>query len=158
MYAVAMDQLAGAGYEQYEISNFARPGFRCRHNEGYWKLQPYFGFGPGAARYLNGRREINHRSVTTWLKRVFAGRSPIGEAEELDSEERAREALVIGLRCCEGIDREDFCRRTGFTVEELGGLALSRYVRSGHLEETGSHFRLTREGRFVADAVIVSLV
>ena len=70
MYAMAMDRLPAAGFEQYEISNFARPGFRSRHNEVYWKGLPFFGFGPGAARYIAGRRELNHRSVTTWIKRV----------------------------------------------------------------------------------------
>ena len=158
MYAAAMDHLAAAGYEQYEISNFALPGFRCRHNEAYWTLQPYFGFGPGAARYVNGRREISHRSVTTWLKRVCAGQSPIAESEQLAPEERAREALVIGLRRCEGIGREEFQRRTGFTVDELAGKTLSHFVESGHLEDAGSYIRLTREGRFVADAVIVRLL
>lgn len=71
MYAAAIDELPAAGFEQYELSNFAQPGFRCRHNEVYWKGLPYYGFGPGAARYVDGRRETNHRSVTTWLKRVL---------------------------------------------------------------------------------------
>ena len=90
MYARAMDRLSAAGFEQYEISNFALPGFHSRHNEIYWMGLPFFGFGPGAARYLGGRRELNHRSVTTWIKRVQLGQSPIAESEELSPEDRAR--------------------------------------------------------------------
>ncbi len=98
MYAMAMDRLPQAGFEQYEISNFARPGFRSRHNEIYWRGLPFYGFGPGAARYIAGRRELNHRSVTTWIKRIQTGQSPIADAEELSPEEHARERVMLGLR------------------------------------------------------------
>ena len=158
MYRAAMEMLPAAGFEQYELSNFAGPGFRCRHNEVYWNGEPYFGFGPGAAQYINGRRDINHRSVTTWLKRVIAGESPVGESEELSPEERAREAAVIALRKCEGIDKRKFAQRFGFTLDGLAGDAINRYLQTGLLEETETHLRLTREGRFLADTVIVDFL
>ncbi|MEX0702790.1 MAG: radical SAM family heme chaperone HemW [Planctomycetales bacterium] len=158
MYAHAMDRLAAAGFEQYEISNFARPGRRCRHNEVYWKGEPHYGFGPGAARYLNGRREMNHRSVTTWLKRVFAGEDPIADAEELSPEERARESIVLGLRRAEGIERNEFRVRTGFDLDELAAEPIARHCLSGLLDVDDAHVRLTREGRFLADAVIVDFL
>ena len=158
MYAEAMDRLSAAGFEHYEISNFARPGRRCRHNEAYWRLQPWYGFGPGAARYVDGRREINHRSVTTWIRRVLAGESPIAETDDLSPEDRARETLVIGLRRREGLLRDDFRRQTGYSVDELAGEALPRYVRQGLIEDRGDGLRLTREGLFVADAVIIDFL
>lgn len=158
MYAAAMDDLAAAGFEQYELSNFAQPGFRCRHNGVYWAGLPYYGFGPGAARYVNGRRETNHRSVTTWLQRVLSGRSPVGEAEELSPENRAREAIVLGLRRREGIDRDRFREQTGFDLDELAGPVIEKHRRSGLLEDTGAAVRLTREGRFLADSVIVDFL
>ena len=102
MYAAAMDELPLSGYEQYELSNFAKPGFQCRHNETYWAGLPYYGFGPGAARYLGGRRETNHRSVLTWMRRVLAGQSPVGNVDELSPADRARETLVVGLRRARG--------------------------------------------------------
>lgn len=154
MYAIAMDELSAAGFEQYELSNFARPGFRSRHNEVYWKGFPFFGFGPGAARYINGRREVNHRSVTTWINGVLRGRSPIGESEQLGSEESARELIMLGLRRCAGIDLAEFVSRTGFDLRELGREALARHARLGLLEEAEGHLRLTRDGRFLADTVI----
>ena len=158
MYAAAMDELAAAGYEQYEISNFARPGFLCRHNEVYWRGLPYFGFGPGAARYDGLRRETNHRSVTTWLKRVFAGESAVGDIDELSAEDRARELLILLLRRCEGGAKDEFRQRTGFDVHQLADQSIALFCRDGILEETDTHLRLTTAGRFVADTVFVDLL
>jgi oxygen-independent coproporphyrinogen-3 oxidase len=153
MYAEAIDRLAVAGFEHYEVSNFASPGHRCRHNEVYWAGLPYYAAGPGAARYVAGRREVNHRSTTTWMGRVLAGKSPVAEAEELSPEDRAREMLVLGLRRLEGISREVFARSTGFDVEQLVGGALSRHLSHGLLENSGDRLRLTRAGLFVSDAI-----
>ncbi len=158
MYAAAMDDLSAAGFEQYEISNFARPGFRCRHNETYWQGLPYFGFGPGAVRYQNGRREMNHRSVTTWIKRLFAGESPIMDVEELSTEDRARELAVLGLRRGEGVDLKTFEERTGYDLKNLAGDAIRRHRDRGLLEQTETHLRLTKEGRFVADSVVADFL
>ena len=89
MYDIAMDTLAATGFEHYEISNFARPGGRCRHNEVYWANHAYFGFGVGAARYVQGRRELNTRSLEGYMKAVLAGESAIFQSEELGEEDRA---------------------------------------------------------------------
>ncbi len=158
MYATAMDRLPAAGYEQYELSNFARRGFACRHNQVYWAGQPYHGFGPGAARYLNGRRDVNHRSVTAWLRRIQSGQSPVGTTEELSPEDRAREAAVIGLRRVPGLNRTRFAQQTGFALDVLFGAALQKHRQRGWLEDDGEQIRLTREGRFVADSVVVDLL
>ncbi len=158
MYAAAMDELPAAGFDQYELSNFARPGGCCRHNRVYWAGGPYFGFGPGAARYIGGRRETNHRSVTTWLHRVFTGRSPIGEAEQLAPEDRAREALVLGLRRAEGVSRRDFLKLTGYVLDDLATPAIRRHVATGLLEDTETGIRLTHKGKFFADSVIIDFL
>jgi oxygen-independent coproporphyrinogen-3 oxidase len=155
MYALAMDELASAGFEQYELSNFALQGYRCRHNETYWAGLPYYGFGPGAARYLDGRRETNHRSVTTWIARVLAGRSPVGDTDILSPADRAREALVVGLRRSVGVKRDEFRALTGFDLEAVAGAAIAKHLVAGLLEQTADGIRLTREGRFLADSVIV---
>jgi oxygen-independent coproporphyrinogen-3 oxidase len=158
MYALTMDRLPATGFEQYEISNFARTGFRSRHNEVYWKGLPFFGFGPGAARYIAGRRELNHRSVTTWIKRVRTGQSPIADSEELSPEERARERVMLGLRRCQGIDLTEFREQTGFDFRQLAPESLTRHLRQRLLEESDGHVRLTCEGRFVADTVIADFL
>lgn len=153
MYAVAIDSLGATGYEHYEVSNFARPGQRCRHNEIYWAAEEYFAAGPGAARYIAGRRETNHRSTTSWLKRVLAGESPVAESETLSPEDRAREALVLGLRRMEGIDRREFAARTGFEVDALAGRELARFFELGLCCDRSGRVGLTREGLFVSDAI-----
>ncbi|HEX7379241.1 MAG TPA: radical SAM family heme chaperone HemW [Pirellulales bacterium] len=153
MYAAAIDTLSAADFEHYEVSNFARAGHRCRHNEIYWAGLPYYAAGPGAARYVAGCREMNHRSTSTWLARVMAGQSPVDQRERLSAEDRAREMLVFGLRRLAGVSRERFARATGYELDDLAGHAISRHVAHGLLEDSGGRVRLTREGLFVSDAI-----
>ena len=153
MYAEAIRRLTAAGFEHYEISNFARPGFRCRHNESYWSGVSYHAAGPGAARYVSGRRETNHRGLSAYLKRVLSGRSPVAESETLSPEDRAREAAVFGLRRLEGIERREFRRRAGFDLDRLLGNEIRRFVELGFLEDSSSVVRLTHEGLFVSDGL-----
>jgi putative oxygen-independent coproporphyrinogen III oxidase len=153
MYALAIDTLVAAGFEHYEVSNFAHSGQRCRHNEVYWSGESYYAVGPGAARYVDGRRETNHRSTTTWLKRVLGGESPVAESETLKPEDRARELLVFSLRRLEGIDRASFLEKSGFDVEQLVGEPLKRMVSLGLLENDGRRIKLSREGLFVSDSI-----
>lgn len=153
MYATAIDTLTAAGFEHYEVSNFARPGHRCRHNEVYWAGDGYYAFGPGASRYVDGRRETNHRSTTTYLKRVLAGESAIAEIDELPPEDRAREAFVFAMRRIAGVDRREFVDRFGDTVDQLVGQELRKVVELGLIEDDGQRLRLTREGLFISDAI-----
>jgi len=158
MYAVAMDELSSAGLPQYELSNYAQRGSECRHNGVYWAGRPYFAAGPGAARYVGGRRETNHRSVTAWIRRIQAEKSPVGDAEELSAVDRARETAVLNLRRMCGINRAIFAEQTGFELDTLLGEPIARFRALGLLEDVGGHVRLTREGKFLADAVIVELL
>jgi oxygen-independent coproporphyrinogen-3 oxidase len=156
-YAGAIDALEAAGLEHYELSNFARPGCRCRHNGVYWANRAYFGFGMGAARYVNGRRELNTRHLATYLRRARAGEAATFQAEELAPDERARETLALGLRRAEGVDRGAFRAQTGFNLDALSGPAIARHVAAGVLHDDGRAVSLTRQGKYVADAVIEGL-
>lgn len=154
MYAEGIDLLTAAGFEHYEVSNFARPGHRCRHNQVYWDAAPYYAAGPGAARYVDGCRQVNHRSTTTWIKRVLAGQSPVAESETLPPEDRAREALVLGLRRMEGVPLDAFAQRFGFAAETLFGKeTLQRLIDQGLLTCDQGQLRLTRDGLFVSDSL-----
>lgn len=153
MYVLAIEQLADAGFEHYEVSNFAQVGKRSRHNETYWRGDEYYAAGPGAARYIGGVRETNHRSTTTYLHRVLAGESPVAERESLDAEARARERLVFGLRRLEGVDRRAFAKATQHEIDRLAGDALAAFVEQGMLEDDGRQIRLTREGLLLSDAL-----
>ncbi len=158
LYSWAIDTLEAAGFEQYELSTFAQRGRRCRHNSVYWANRAYFGFGMGAARYLNGRREVNTRSLHTYLRRALAGQSPTFQAEELPPDERARETLALGLRRAEGVSRTGFHEQTGLELDSLAGPAISRQVGLGVLRDDGERVELTRRGKYVADAVIAAVM
>jgi oxygen-independent coproporphyrinogen-3 oxidase len=158
LYACAIDTLEGAGFEHYEVSNFARPGRRCRHNQVYWANEAYFGFGMGAARYVQGRRELNTRDLDTYLRRVLAGQPATFQTEKLEPEERARETLAVQLRRCEGIHRPTFRTQTGFDLVALAGPAIARHVDLGLLHDDGVNLRLTRQGLYVADTLIEGLL
>jgi oxygen-independent coproporphyrinogen III oxidase len=153
LYAAAIDGLTAAGFEHYEVSNFAHPGKRCRHNEVYWTGGEYFAAGPGAARYVGGARETNIRSVTAWLQKVSAGESPVAEREQLPPKEAASELFVFGLRRLQGVERPWFFNRTGLQVDDLFATPLSRFIQQGFLSDDGTTVRLTREGLFISDSL-----
>ncbi len=158
MYEWAMDRLPAAGLEQYEVSNFARPDRRCRHNETYWANEAYFGFGVGAARYVEGRRELNKRNTADYVTTVLAGRSPTFQSECLPPEESARETAAVQLRRTAGIVRDRFRKQTGYAFDDLSGGRANAYLAEGLLEDDGAAVRMTRRGRCLADALVVKLV
>ena len=149
MYEHAMDRLAAAGFEHYEISNFARPGFRCRHNERYWANEAYYGFGVGAARYVNGVRELNVRDTKLYMRKALAGEPPAFQREELASRARAFETMATQLRRADGIDRASFREQTGFSLDDLvsAALALLRGERHRHRRRRGRAADPPREVR-----------
>ena len=153
MYQYGINTIKQAGFEHYEISNFSRPGYRCRHNESYWKLKGHFAVGAGAARFVRGRRETNHRSTTTYIKKLLAGESPVAFQEELSAEASAREAIVFGLRCREGISLSDFYRSTGFDLHELLKNPLDHFLRQGFLSLENNQLRLTKKGLYISDSL-----
>jgi oxygen-independent coproporphyrinogen-3 oxidase len=158
LYALAIDVLESAGFEHYEISSFARPGRRCRHNQVYWANEAYFGFGMGAARYVLGRRELNTRDLQRYVRQALSGESVTRQTEELPAAERARETMAVQLRRAEGIDRAAFRAQTGFDLDTVAGEALAWHVEQGFLTDDGRCVRLTRRGKYVADAIIERLL
>jgi len=154
MYTTAMDMLETAGFEHYEISNFAKPGHRCRHNQVYWANHAYFGFGMGAARYVRGVRELNTRDLATYIKRLQTGASPTFQSECLELRDRALETVAVQLRRADGIERPAFQVQTGFVLDELVAGPLGHLTELGMLVDDGVSVRLSRSGKCVADAVV----
>jgi oxygen-independent coproporphyrinogen-3 oxidase len=157
MYLLALDLLPAAGFEHYEISNHALPEHRSRHNQVYWANHSYFGFGLGAVRYIEGRRETNTRNLGDYLRRTLTGESPVFQCETLMPDERARETLALQLRRSDGIDRIAFQEQTGFALDTLAGAAISRHATLGLLADDGCRVMLTRQGKCVADTVIANM-
>jgi oxygen-independent coproporphyrinogen-3 oxidase len=153
MFEAAIGVLCRSGFEHYEVSNFARPNHRCRHNEVYWLGKEYYAAGPGAARYINGVRSMNHRSTTTYIKRVLAGTSPVCESERLTPAERALELLVFALRRCDGVERCWFQEQTGLNVDTVLGEMLGEFAAAGLLCVQNGRIALTSAGFMVSDSV-----
>jgi oxygen-independent coproporphyrinogen-3 oxidase len=158
MYGAALDILGEAGFEQYEISNHARPGCRCRHNEVYWANEAYFGFGLGAARYIEGRREVNTRDLNKYMELTLKGLPATQQSEELPPRQRALETAAVQLRRAQGIDRYHFRDQTGFSLDEIAGPAIARHTELELLHDDGRRVCLTRAGKFVADSIIEALM
>lgn len=162
-YAAAMRVLGDAELVQYEISNFASDAYHCAHNHVYWDAQEYFGFGPGAARYIGSVRSTNARNVNRWIESWLTDRPLLQDWEQLSPVERAREAVMLGLRRNEGIQLNEFEHRFGIAVSDLNPTACNHHLEVGLLETVSDssgdhHLRLTAEGRFLADTVITDFL
>jgi len=153
MLELSIDRLEAAGYEHYEISNFARPGVRCRHNEAYWDCRPWEAFGPGAARFDGRERITNHRSPTTWMRRVLEGGSFVGDRDTMSAIEAAQERVVVGLRRRDGLARSAFLAASGVALDAVAGAAIAGWVAAGMATDDGERVRLTREGLLVSDSL-----
>lgn len=152
-YLTARRTLTAAGYHHYEVSNFSLPGFECRHNQAYWFGDPYFAAGPGAARYVNGYREVNHRSTTNYIKKVLAGESAVAESEQVVGEDLQREILVFALRRLDGFTPEWFLQKTGVSLDSLAGPQINRFVDQGLLQWSQGRLCLTEEGLLISDSM-----
>jgi oxygen-independent coproporphyrinogen-3 oxidase len=158
LFELAIEQLSQAGFEHYEVSNFARRQHACRHNLNYWQGGTYFAFGPGAASHIAGRRRVNHGSTTTYLRRMLANESPIAESELLSDQESAQERLVFGLRQLAGVAAPQFLAETGYTIDDLAGKAIERLVAADLLEWENERLRVTHAGLLVCDAIAAELL
>jgi oxygen-independent coproporphyrinogen III oxidase len=158
MYIEAVSHTTQRGYEQYEISNFSKPGHRSAHNGRYWANDAYYGFGVGAARYVYWSRELNVRDTKTYIRRVLAGESPTFQDETLTPRERAMETVAVQLRRMEGITSTEFAERTGFELRELLRGVLDPILDLGYLTWQEDQLQLTEPGKLVADGVIEQLM
>ncbi len=185
MYVLTGRLLAACGYERYEISNYAKPGFACRHNTGYWTGVPYLGFGISAASFLNGsyagaagadgRRFSNGRDLETYLRLLEGtenGRreeTPGGmvlrrlrqEEEAVTMDRAMEEFMFLGLRLTEGVSERGFERRFGTKLKAVYGNVLGAMERDGLMERTGAEgtcWRLTAQGIDVSNYVLAEFL
>lgn len=153
LYAIAIEILQETGYEQYEISNFARPGHRCAHNLNYWANGDYVGLGVGAVSYCDGVRSAHTRSLEEYVAAALGGWPIPFEAERLEGRKRAGEALMLALRTAQGVGLSEFKERYGIDVMADYSPVVSRFAETGLLERVGDTMRLTPRGRFLANDV-----
>jgi oxygen-independent coproporphyrinogen-3 oxidase len=161
--------LAKAGYRQYELSNWAQPGYECRHNLVYWRAEPYLGAGAGAHSFFAGKRFANVDAPNRYVELVNASYEErqatgggtlqqIKGGETPDEGLLRSDAMILGLRLIEGVSTPDFSARFGCTPQEAFGAAIERHVGIGLLEWSGDHLRLTPRGQLLANEVFVDLL
>ncbi len=157
MYEAAVTTLEAAGLRQYEVSAFAKEGFHSRHNSGYWTGRSFYGFGPSAFSYWEGRRFRNIANLKRYVELLKEGTSPIDFEEQLSPEEQRRELLVIQLRLLEGADLASFTNAHGpldsRTIKTLGELQ-----EHGLLIAEGDRLRLSHRGRLCYDTIATELI
>ena len=167
MYDLATDTLEAAGYDQYEISNWSKVGYECRHNLQYWRNLPYPGFGPGAHGYANGVRYATLLSPHRYIKSLTAvqehyafPRTPAVEQwNVVDREGEIADTLLMGLRLTrEGISRPVFKQRFGEDLLDIHGSLVERYENYGLLYVDESVVRLTQKGRLLSNMIFRELV
>jgi oxygen-independent coproporphyrinogen-3 oxidase len=153
------ERLETAGYEHYEVSNFARGArHRSRHNGKYWNRAPYLGIGPAAHSFDGLRRWWNPPDVASWGADLRAGRRPLAGEETLSAESHRLEALFLGLRTSDGIDLDTYRTRYGCDLRVERGHGIDRLVAEGLARIEGNRLSPTRRGLACADAVARWLV
>jgi oxygen-independent coproporphyrinogen-3 oxidase len=158
MYLEGLDALDAAGFEQYEISNVARPGRRSRHNVKYWQAASWRGFGCGAHSTVDGTRWRNLASTTGYVDAIAAGAPVVTDRQALSDRERLEEALFMGLRLTTGIDERNILARHGVEPWSCYGPALEPFVEDGFMWRTPGRFGLTRRGMLVANDILAAFV
>jgi len=156
MYHFTGEYLAGKGYRQYEISNYAKPGRACRHNTGYWTGQEYLGFGIGAASCAGGMRFSNTRDLQEYIRAmaipdILAVRTDL---HRLTEREKMEEFMFLGLRMTAGVSRTAFASRFGKQIEDVYGEVLQKQIRQGVIIPTEDGVRLTQRGVDVSNYVL----
>ena len=150
MYELTGALLSDYGYQRYEISNYAKPGFACRHNIGYWTGEEYLGIGLGASSYIKGTRFCITSDLAEYLKGDFTPR----EEQKLSKRDRMAEFFYLGLRMTSGVAKAEFVKRFGLSAEAVYGDVLRTLVAQQLLEDTETSYRLTPFGRDVSNQVL----
>ncbi len=154
LYEHLVETTAGAGLLQYEISNFSKPGFQSTHNLSYWTNDPYFAFGVGAHRYVDGIRSSNWRSLNKYMSDWLGSET----SELIDEPTRVKEAIFLALRTRQGINFHQFSQRYRVNLAEKLAGKLERLVAGGLVELSADSLRLSQRGVLVSNLVLAELI
>ena len=158
MYEDVAAVLKEYGYHQYEISNYAKAGRECRHNEGYWQRKDYLGLGLGAASLLGKERFSNTSDMQEYLKNSSAPEKIRKNRELLTREDEMAEFMFLGLRMTQGVSKKEFQEYFGTAIENIYGEVLRKYKKQGLLLEESGRIFLSREGIHVSNAVMADFL
>jgi len=159
LFTATVEFLAGKGYAQYEISNFARAkNLRSRHNQKYWSFAPYIGLGPSAHSFIEPRRCWNKASVTAYIKDIEEGRPPIDGQEVLSSEQMMTESILLGLRKADGIDVSEFNSRFDENFFKIFEKQIDDFEKKGLIVTNQTSCALTVKGMLFLNSITSMLV
>ncbi|WP_044894746.1 radical SAM family heme chaperone HemW [Bacillus alveayuensis] len=158
MYEIVMEQMECYGYKQYEISNYAKPGFSSRHNLTYWNNEEYFGIGAGAHSYVQGKRNVNAGPLKKYMNLIQETGFPYVESHEVTSAEKMEEEMFLGLRKTEGVSKEKFAQKYHRSIYDVFSKPIAEQKQLGLLEETESHIRLTHRGKLLGNEVFQAFI
>lgn len=158
MYFALVDEAERQGFEHYEISNWARPGFESRHNLKYWTGAPYWAFGVSAAGYDGQTRWSNTRNIHEYLAKIESGQSPVAETIELNEDDRQSENLFLRLRLKDGVDLGEHQRRFGVNTLERYRDEIERLREAGLIEFDENRLKISRAGTVLANEVFAAFI
>lgn len=156
--SLTVDHMQSNGYDRYEVSNFARPGFASRHNIHYWECGDYIGLGMGAHSHVDGERYWNVERFGDYLSRLESGESPRAGAERLTGEQRLVEAFLFGLRQTRGVVPTEIESRFGCRLDSARQDRVALYIKEGFLQQEGPVLRATPRGMMVLDEIAAKLL
>lgn len=157
MYLLLMNRMKEAGYRQYEISNFAKPGFESRHNMTYWLNEDYYGLGAGAHGYVGRKRHMNIKGVNPYIEAVGKG-LPRLETMDISREEAMEDFLMVGLRVLDGVSRSRFEQQFNTSLDVVFARPLDKMVHAGLLEATDDGYRLSSKGVLFGNEVFAEFI
>ena len=158
MYEMLMDTMEEHGLRQYEISNFAKPGFESRHNLVYWNNEEYYGFGAGAHGYVNGERVSNHGPLKKYMEPLKQGELPRLSVHPVPLNERMEEEMFLGLRKTKGVSLERFRERYNLDAGVVFKDQIEELLERGLLENKDGFLSLTRKGKLLGNEVFQSFI
>lgn len=158
MYQMVIKALKAAGYCHYEISNFAKQGFFCKHNLTYWHNKYYLGLGPAAHSFLEGTRFSNVTTLEEYNRLLFQGHKPLEESRILSKEEQMGDSVFLGLRLTQGLELKDFKTLFGVCVTDVFSQQLAKLLNDELVELKDGFLRLTSKGLPVANRVFCEFI
>jgi putative oxygen-independent coproporphyrinogen III oxidase len=157
LYELTQDRMQGAGIPAYEVSNHARAGEQSRHNLCYWRYQDYVGIGPGAHGRRKGQASVRHKKPENWIAAVTRNGHGLMSEDRLTPEERAREALVMGLRLAEGVDLDRISARCGL-AQIVNDKTIALLAAEALIQRSGPRLTVTPKGMLLLDAILAAIV
>ena len=157
-YEYTINYLKSHGYNQYEISNYAKDNFECKHNVLYWKCEEYVGIGASASGYFNGIRYNNICELDNYEKMILEGEKPIEWEEKLSIKDEIEESIFLGLRMNEGIQISDFKEKYNFDFEKEYKNEIEKLSKMELIEIDNNRMKLTQKGREISNSVFVEFI